>query len=217
MPLILDLKPIEKPLSVISENKNFLNDLKLHGLKQAKIRKIFDSWKRSRAVYVADRNHPETKIALSKMRDRQKKLSRASAKMTACLSDELISKRTKKILEAEKEAIKQSRDNGIIEDPGGSILSWTFVHGKMKWPEPKRAKSVKQMIGLKILDLHNYIKPIMDRTNRDILRDRNYTRADIFGFIAELLSKTYQLNLLKKDRITPREVRSFFDNSTRVK
>jgi hypothetical protein len=220
MPLVLNVKGFKKPLLVISESLDFLKDLKPYGLKEKQIRKIlYEPWARSKAqqVVALDLSDPKTRNFYERAKARQKKYSGTIRRLSACISDELIPIEIKKKLMALRGKLQEEK-NEIEFD--GFYPKLNFEKAKLRYPGPRNPKSETQKTGFIIRDLHDYLRPIMDKLNGVNIKGRDYSQKDIWRFISELLSKNTWANWmsgLEGNAIPPARVRVIYNNSIRVK
>ncbi|MEA3427694.1 MAG: hypothetical protein U9Q84_00445 [Thermodesulfobacteriota bacterium] len=221
----IDLKNIPKNFTkLIVENKTFLSDLKKRGFDEKQISKILKNYhgldlhscgstSRPKKGWVKADDVPNDtmqaiwlplepgKISSFNVMDQkfQKDVDYAIRTLTSLNKNPVISSETKKHLMKEKSRLLKIRDRCSHQPPPERLLHQDEKDVTLK------AKSITQMTGFQVVNFYNYIKPIVKKTNREMVRisshHKEYKDKDIFALICEILNKTDSLAPYTKDYI----------------
>ena len=213
----IDLDNIPKNFTeLIIKNKTFLSDLKKHGLDEKQIRKIlknyhgldlyscgFRSERKKGWIKTEDLpEHTVQAICLSLEPDTltpfnitdkkfQKDVDYAIRKISTLLNNPVISGEIKSALTKKTNGLEKIRKRC-----GHKPRPERLLHPGEKDMAPK-ARSITQMTGFQVVCLYDYIRPIAEKTDRQMIAaspaHKPYREKDIFSFICEILNATDDL------------------------
>lgn len=208
----IDLENIPEDLTqVITKNKTFLSDLKKHGLDEKQIRKTLRNYHGLDLYSCAPRSErkkgwieaedlPEYTahfVWMSQMsydatsKKFHKDVDYAIRAIATLSKKPVISSETKRALTKEKNRLLEIRDRYSHKPPQERLLHPSEKDVTLK------AKFIKQMTGFQVVCLYDYIRPIAEKTDRQMIAaspaHKPYREKDIFSFICEILNATDNL------------------------
>lgn len=171
------------PLDLIVKHKRLIQALRANGIDGFEINKIM------RNMHGL---HSEMPIKLT---PQQKAARRQSAygmrNIKSLLNNDIIEDEEKEFLARLYNRLYHVQKLWDISKSGQPVIKWNCDKSKGK------AKSLKQMIGLRVVDLYNYILPFMHTGGKE----------KIFHLIAELF------DVMQNEKLTFQQIKTFYHNN----
>ena len=177
-------------LDLIIKNKLFVRHLRENGIDGFEVNKILRDSHGLKS---------EIPISISKQEAAaQRQINYAMRWTKNLISNQIIEDEEIKFLVKIYNRLYQAQRIWEKGGKGGTVIKWKLGEGEGK------AKSFKQMIGLRIVSLYKYIKPFCRKNGQQRLA---YIQTDIFKLIAELFKVAQQTNF------TDKQIKTFYNNN----